>query len=97
MGFEDKGTFEIFTHIKNTTGKSFDEELTRDFAQSVCQDVVKEKIYIGWQDIGNEQKRMLADIKLFSADPKYLSLALYENEELLESLMKSIVQNYSLK
>ena len=96
MGFADKGSFEVFTIVKNFSGDDFDEALTKDFAQSVCDDIIKKKIYIGWQDVPNEAKRISAEIKLFSADDKYLELGIYDNDELLDSVMKSILQNYKL-
>jgi len=32
MGFPDKGSFEFYTVIKNTTGDSFNDELVREFS-----------------------------------------------------------------
>jgi type I restriction enzyme R subunit len=96
MGFEDKGTFEIFTIIKNFANGDFNEELTREFSKAVSDEVIKKKIYIGWQDIPNEEKRMSAEIRLFSADNKYLEMGIYDNDALIDGIMKSIIQNYRL-
>ena len=96
MGFADKGSFEIFTIIKNFAKAEFNEALTRDFAQSVSNDIIKKKIYIGWQDVDNEKKRISAEIKLFSADDKYLELGIYENDDLMDSVMKSVEEHYKI-
>lgn len=96
MGFDDKGTFEIFTTIKNLAKGDFDENLTREFAKGVVEDIISKKIYIGWQGVPNEEKRMSAEIRLYSADDKYLELGIYENDGLMDLLMKSILQNYRL-
>lgn len=96
MGFENKGTFEIFTTIKNLSKGDFNEDLTREFAKGIVEDIINKKIYIGWQDIPNEEKRMSAEIRLYSADDKYLELGIYDNDQLIDRLMKSILQNYRL-
>lgn len=98
MGFEDKGTFEIFTIIKNTRKDDFNEPLTRDFAVEVHEQIIKKKAnYIGWQDIPNEPKRLKTNIEIFAASDKYLSLEIDEDEETMKRILKAIIQNYSLK
>jgi len=96
MGFPDKGTFEIFTLIKNVSKSSFKEELARDFSISAFESIIKKKIYIGWQDVPREYERLQSDIELLSVNPAYEELKIDEKEELLESIMKAILQNYSL-
>lgn len=96
MGFSDKGSFEIFVNLKNFGKENFNEALAKNFAQNVCEQVVRKKIYIGWQDVPNEKKRMEVAIKLFSAADEYLELGIYDNDQLLERLMKSVLQNYKL-
>lgn len=97
MGFPDKGTFEIFTLIKNASQADFNEELSRDFSLSAFDSVIKKKIYIGWQDVPREYERLQTDIELLAANPKYEELRLDEHEELLDRIMKAILRNYSLK
>lgn len=46
MGFEDKGTFEIYTHIKNSNKEDFHEELARELSKDVIDTVVSKKRYI---------------------------------------------------
>jgi type I restriction enzyme R subunit len=97
MGFEDKGTFEIFTLIKNANEEGFNEELTHEFAKDVVESVIKKKVYIGWQDIPNEVNRLKVNIEIFAASDKYQQLEIDENEELMDMLIKSIVKNFGLK
>jgi len=96
MGFPDKGTFEIFTLIKNALKADFNEELTRDFSLSAFDSVIKKKIYIGWQDVPREYERLQTDIELLAANPKFEELKIDEQEELIERIMKAILVNYSL-
>jgi type I restriction enzyme R subunit len=96
MGFPDKGTFEIFTLIKNVSQADFNEELSRDFSLSAFDSVIKKKIYIGWQDVPREYERLQTDIELLAANPKYEELRLDEHEELMDRIMKAILVNYSL-
>ncbi len=96
MGFPDKGTFEIFTLIKNVSPDTFNEELSRDFSMSAFDTVIKKKIYIGWQDVPREYERLQTDIELLAANPKYEELRLDEKEELMDRIMKAILVNYSL-
>lgn len=96
MGFPDKGTFEIFTLIKNVSQTGFNEELSRDFSLSTFDNVIKKKIYIGWQDVPREYERIQTDIELLAANPKYEELKLDEQEELIDRIMKAVLKNYSL-
>jgi len=96
MGFEDKGTFEIFTFIKNAHTSDFHEELTREFAKDVVDTVIKKKIYIGWQDVDKEVERLRVNIEIFAASDKYQHLAVDEDERLMDAMMNSIIRNYGL-
>jgi len=96
-GFNDKGTFEIFTLIKNVSDGNFNEELTRDFVRELLETKINRKIYIGWQDIPRELERLKVDVELFAASDKYENLRIDEHSELMERIMNAIVQNYSLE
>lgn len=96
MGFEDKGTFEIFTHIKNAQVDSFHEELTREFAIDVVDSVIRKKVYIGWQDVSNEVNRLRVNIEIFAASDKYQQLAIDDDSQLMDVIMRSVVNNYGL-
>ena len=97
MGFEDKGTFEIFTHIKNAQSDNFYEELTREFAKDVVDSVIRKKVYIGWQDVPNEVNRLRVNMEIFAAADKYQQLAIDDDSHLMDSIMLSVVKNFGLK
>lgn len=97
MGFEDKGTFEIFTNIKNAKGSSFDEELSREFSKDIIDSVVKKKIYIGWQDVEPAITRLRNDIEIHAMLDKYQDLGVDDDNELINCIMQSIIRNYRLE
>ncbi|MEK5548163.1 type I restriction endonuclease subunit R [Paenibacillus sp. FSL L8-0689] len=97
MGFEDKGTFEIFAHIKNARNTDFHEELTREFANEVVDSVIRKKIYIGWQDVANEINRLRVNIEIFAAADKYQQLVIDDDEQLMDTIMMSVVKNFGLR
>jgi len=94
MGFDNKGTFEIYQTIKNHI-ENFSEELVRDFAEELTRRI-RAKIYIGWQEVTQEYNRMKFEIELLAANEKYESLNLDVEGELGEQLMNSITDNFSL-
>ncbi|NML37352.1 type I restriction endonuclease subunit R [Chitinophaga sp. G-6-1-13] len=96
MGFPDKGTFEMFTLIKNASKVDFKEELAKDFVLTAFENVIKKKIYIGWQDVPREYERLQSDMELLSVNPKFEELQIDGQKELWERIMKAILQNYSL-
>ena len=97
MGFEDKGTFEIFTHLKNARNTDFHEELTREFAKNVVDSVIRKKIYIGWQDVASEISRLRVNIEIFAAADKYQQLAIDDDAQLMDAIMMSVVKNFGLR
>jgi type I restriction enzyme R subunit len=94
MGFPDKGSFEIFTLIKNKLGKSGKEELIKQFTLEVVEKVINRRIFIGWQDVPKEPERLQFQIGLFAADSKFQTLEIDDDAELMEQIMKSVIQNY---
>lgn len=94
MGFDNKGTFEIYQTIKNHI-ENFSEELVRDFAEKLTERI-RAKIYIGWQEVTPEYNRMRFEVELLAANDKYESLNLDVDGELGEKLMNSILDNFSL-
>lgn len=94
MGFEDKGTFEIYQILKNNIA-DFNEELARAFAEAAAQEI-KSMIYIGWQDVTQEYNRVMREIDLLAANPKYEPLAIRVEGELGRELMDSVLRNFSL-
>lgn len=97
MGFEDRGTFEIFTHIKNFREDKFHEELTREFAKDVVDSIIRKKVYIGWQDIPNEVNRLRVNMEIFAASDKYQTLGIDDDTQLMNSIMQSVVKYFGLK
>lgn len=97
MGFEDKGTFEIFTYIKNARTSDFHEELTREFAKDVVDSVIRKKVYIGWQDVANEVNRLRVNIEIFAAADNYQHLAIDDDAQLMDAIMLNVVKNFGLK
>ncbi len=96
MGFPEKGSFEIFTLIKNESKDNFEEDLVKEFALEATERV-KSKIYIGWQDVPREYERIHTDIELLAVNPRYEHLKIDENQELLDRIMKAVLQNFSLE
>ena len=94
MGFDDKGTFEIYQNIKNEI-ENFNDELVREFAEELTRRI-KSKIYIGWQEVTPEYNRMKTQIELLAANDKYETLNLDIDGSLGDMLMDSILKNFSL-
>ena len=94
MGFDDKGTFEIYQILKNEL-PNFDEHLARDFANELAA-IIHLRIYIGWQEVTQEYNRLLGEVALLSANEKYDALDIYGKDVLHETIMDSIVKNFSL-
>ena len=94
MGFEDKGTFEIYQILKNEL-PAFDEALAREFANELSAKI-QSRIYIGWQEVTQEYNRLLGEVALLAANEKYDALDVYGKDILHETIMDSIVRNFSL-
>lgn len=94
MGFDNKGTFEIYQTIKNQIG-NFNDQLVRDYAEELTR-IIQAKIYIGWQEVSQEYNRMKAVIELLAVNEKYESLNLDIDGVLGDQLMNSIIDNFSL-
>lgn len=96
MGFTDRGSFDIYMEIKNCKGEEFNPELSKSFAKSILA-LVQSKIYIGWQDNEKEVERIKTDIEILSVDDTYESMNIDDNSELMASIMKRVIQHYSLE
>ena len=94
MGFDNKGTFEIYQVIKNESA-NFADKLVRDFAFELTKKI-QERIYIGWQEIPQEYNRLKGELFLLAANPKFESLNIDNDEELSEEIMNSVRNNFSL-
>jgi type I restriction enzyme R subunit len=96
LGFEDRGTFDIFTEIKNARAGSLDELLAKQFVKDLFDNVIKKRIYMGWQENDLEPKRLKVDISIFAASDEYQGLQIDDDSELLDRIMKRVIQHYSL-
>ena len=95
MGFPDKGSFEFYTLIKNGSGADFNEALARGFSLEAAEKI-KAKIYNGWQEVPREFDRLKYEILLLSVNPRFEELKIDSNDELVEQIMKAVLQNYRL-
>ncbi|MGZ4990639.1 MAG: type I restriction endonuclease subunit R, partial [Methylobacter sp.] len=96
MGFEDRGTFDIYMEVKNALGGSFNEDLAKQFSLEIVAKVVMPCIYVGWQEIDKEIDRLKHQVDVFAAGNDYLELAIDENPELIQRIVDRIVQHYEL-
>ena len=94
MGFDNKGTFEIYQILKNEL-PNFDEKLAREFANELAVKI-QSKIYIGWQEVNQEYNRLLGEVALLAANDKYDALDIYDKDVLHQTMMDSIIKNFSL-
>jgi type I restriction enzyme R subunit len=94
MGFDNKGTFEIYQILKNEL-PNFDEKLAREFANELAVKI-QSKIYIGWQEVNQEYNRRLGEVALLAANDKFDALDIYDKDVLHQTMMDSIVKNFSL-
>ncbi len=93
MGFDDKGTFEIYQTVKNNIS-NFDEKLVKSFAQELVKNISR-RLFIGWQDTST-YNYVKGDIELMIYNDDYSSLGLDHVDGLLDLMMQSVVDNYSL-
>jgi type I restriction enzyme R subunit len=95
MGFDDRGSFDIYIEIKNGRDDKIDLEIAKDFAKKLSQSI-KNKIYIGWQESDAEVKRFEVDLKIFADFDEYESLNISDDKELVDRIVKRIIQHYSI-
>jgi len=93
MGFDNKGTFEIFQTIKNQIA-GVDEELAKSFAKELV-DKISKRLFIGWQDT-KTCNYILGEIELLMIDSNYKSLRLESVAGLSQMIMEKITKYFSL-
>lgn len=96
MGFEDRGTFDIFIEIKHRKGQTFDEELAKRFVTEVAEKLIRKRIYIGWQESEAEIRHLKFDIEIFAASEQYEGLGIDDDDELMEIIIKRVIQHYRI-
>lgn len=95
MGFEDRGRFDLFLDIKHAGGSAFDETKARQFVD-VLVGGLKKRLYAGWQESDQERQRVETDIKALADGDDYAPLAISDNANLVETLLKRLVQHYAI-
>ena len=96
MGFEDRGRFDLFLDIKHATGDTFDEPKVRQFVD-VLVGGLKKGLYAGWQESELERRRIETDIKTLGDGDDYISLCISDNPNLVELLVKRLIQHYGIE
>ena len=69
--------------------------MAREFANELAAKI-RAKIYIGWQEVNQEYNRLLGEVALLAANEKYDALDIYGKDILHETIMNSVVKNFSL-
>ena len=96
MGFADRGRFDLFLDIKQATGNNFDSVQAREFVELLVSGLEK-SLYAGWQESEVERRRIETDIKTLADGDDYVSLGISDNINLVETLMKRLVQHYAIE
>jgi type I restriction enzyme R subunit len=96
MGFEDRGRFDLYLEIKHATGVAFDDGKARQFVEVFVTGLLR-TLYAGWQESLLERRRIETDIKTLADGDEYATLGISDNTDLVEALMKRIVQHYSIE
>jgi len=95
-GFEDRGRFDLFLDIQHATGAAFDEAKARQFVDVLVAGLSK-SLYAGWQESELKCKAVVTDIKTLADGDEFTSLGISDNADLVETLLKRIVQHYAIE
>lgn len=95
MGFSERCEFDVYMELKRTLGEKFDEAVSRGVSGALVK-LARRRAYAGWQDNPQELKRLRADIKVLALDDAYDKAGIADSEELLDALIKRLIQHYSL-
>jgi type I restriction enzyme R subunit len=96
MGFDDRGRFDLFLDIKQSIGDAFDESKARQFVDVLVAGLTK-GFYAGWQESEMERRRVETDIKTLADGDDYALLDISDNVNLVETLVKRLIQHYSIE
>jgi type I restriction enzyme R subunit len=96
MGFKDRGRFDLFLDIKHSTGHAFDETKARQFGDVLVAGLTK-GLYAGWQESEQERRRVETDIKTLADGDDYASLGVSDNANLVDTLVKRLIQHYAIE
>jgi HsdR family type I site-specific deoxyribonuclease len=95
MGFADRGRYDLFLDIKHAVGAAFDETQARQFVDVLVGGLVK-GLYAGWQESELRCNDIVTDIKTLGDDDDFASLGISDNVNLVETLLKRLIQDYSI-
>jgi len=95
-GFADRGRFDLFLDIKHATGDLFDESSAREFVEVLIGGLLP-VLYTGWQENEFELDRVATDIRVLADGDRYESMGISENTDLVETLVKRLVQHYRIR
>jgi type I restriction enzyme R subunit len=95
MGFAERGEFDVYIELKHSLAERFDDKSARGFATRIAR-LVKRKVYAGWQDNDQELKRLRTEIGLLADDEDFEKFEIADDEELVEAVLRRLVQHYRL-
>lgn len=95
MGFSDRGRYDMFLEIKHAVGSAFNEDASRQFVE-VLVSGLKSWLYVGWHESELEQRRIETDIKTLADGDDYASIEISEKTNLVEALLKRLIQHYKM-
>jgi type I restriction enzyme R subunit len=96
MGFEDRGRYDLFLDIQHNTGKAYDETKARQFVDVLVVGLSK-GLYAGWQESELKCKDVVTDIKTLADGDDFASLGISDNVNLVETLLKRLIQHYAIE
>jgi len=95
IGFEDRGRYDLFLDIKHAVGAAFDDAIARQFVDVLVGGLLK-GLYTGWQESDLKRNDIVTDIKTLGDDDDFVSLGVSDNVNLVETLLKRLIQHYSI-
>lgn len=95
MGFAERGEFDVYMELKHALGDRFDDTAGRGFAAGIAR-LIKRKAYAGWQDNPQELKRIRTDIGVLALDDDFAALGIADENELMEAVLRRLIQHYGL-
>ena len=81
--------------IKHAVGAAFDEDRARQFVDVLVGGLLK-GLYAGWQESEVKRNDVVTDIKTLGDDDDFASLGISDNVNLVETLLKRLIQHYSI-
>jgi hypothetical protein len=95
MGFADRGRYDLFLDIKHAVGAAFDDSKARQYVDVLVGGLFK-GLYAGWQESELKRNDIVIDIKTLGDDDDFAPLGISDNANLVEMLLKRLIQHYSI-